>query len=151
MDNLPRRVLDRTWPNLGAKTAENDPKMAAQDDPKSTKNRRQKMIKFLIEKRSVPAIHFARPGGMRWPPGGIIGGAKDSLFEICRYLRHIMALRCTDLGCRSSTLCSSTSWRAADLIDFPLRGMTAARLFLASGEGFREEIHGTLVSMLEKG
>ena len=59
---------------------------------------------------------MGRPGGMRWPPGGIIGGAKDSLFEICRYLRHIEALRCTDLGVRSSTLCSTPTGRAADCL-----------------------------------
>ena len=35
---------------------------------------------------------------MRWPPGGIIGGAKNSLFEICRCLRRIMALRFGDLA-----------------------------------------------------
>ena len=38
-------------------------------------------------------VFLGRPGGMRWPPGGIIGGAKNSLFEICRYLRHVRALR----------------------------------------------------------
>ena len=92
-DKLSRRVLDRTWPNLAAKSAENDPKMAPQDDPKSTQNRCQKMIKMLIENKSVLVIHLGRPGGMRWPPGGIIGGAKNSLFEICRCLRHIRALR----------------------------------------------------------
>ena len=80
-DKLSRRVLDRTWSNLVAKRAENDPKMAAQDDPKSTKNRCQKMINILIEKKSVLVIHLGRPGGMRWPPGGIIGGANDSPFS----------------------------------------------------------------------
>ena len=114
VDKLARRVLDRTWPNLAAKSAENDPNLAPQDDPKSTKNRCQKMIEILIEKKPVLVIHLGRSGGMRWPPGGIIGGAKDSLFEICRYLRHIMALRCTDLGCRSRTLGSAPTGRAAD-------------------------------------
>ena len=51
-DKLPRRVLDRTWPNLAAKSAENDPKMAPQDDPKSTKNRCQKMIEILIDNKT---------------------------------------------------------------------------------------------------
>ena len=120
VDQLSRRVLDRTWPNLGAKRAENDPKMGAQDDPKSTQNRRQKMINILIEKRTNFEIHLGRPGGMRWPPGGIIGGAKDSLFELCRYLMHIMALRFGDLalasafGVRSSTPGSAPPGRAAD-------------------------------------
>ena len=78
------------------------------------------MIEILIENKSVPAIHLGRPGGMRRPPGGIIGGAKDSLFELCRYLMHIMALRFGDLafasafGCRSSTLGSAPPGRAAD-------------------------------------
>ena len=56
------------------------------------------MIEILIEKRAAVPLLLGRPGGMRWPPGGIIGGAKDSLFEICRYLRHIMALRCRVLA-----------------------------------------------------
>ena len=49
VDKLPRRVLDATWPNLGAKGAENDPNLGPQDDPKSTKNRVQKMMKILID------------------------------------------------------------------------------------------------------
>ena len=48
-DQHPRRVLERTWPNLGAKSAKNDPKMAPQNDPKSIKKRCQKMIKILID------------------------------------------------------------------------------------------------------
>ena len=99
VDKLSRRVLDRTWRNLAAKSAENDPKMAPQNDPKSTKNRCQKMIEILIEKRTNFVGHLGRPGGMRWPPGGIIGGAKNSLFELCRYLKYIMALRFGDLAC----------------------------------------------------
>ena len=98
VDKFSRRVLDRTWPNLAAKSAENDPKLALQNDPKSTTNRCQKMIEMLIEKSTNFMRLLGRPGGMRWPPGGIIGGAKDSLFEICRYLRHIMALRCRVLA-----------------------------------------------------
>ena len=82
VDKLSRCVLDRTWPNLAAKSAENDPKLATQNDPKSTKNRCQKMIEILIEKKGGRVVFLGRPGGMRWPPGGIIGGAKDSLFEI---------------------------------------------------------------------
>ena len=74
---LSRRVLDRTWPNLAAKSAEHDPKMASPNDPKSTKHRRQQMSKILVEKRTNFEIHSGRPGGMRWPPGGIIGGSKN--------------------------------------------------------------------------
>ena len=48
VDKLSRHVLDRTWPILEAKSAENDPKLAPQDEPKSSKNRVQKMIKILI-------------------------------------------------------------------------------------------------------
>ena len=54
VDKLSRHVLDRTWPNLAAKSAENDPKMAPQNDPKSTKNGCQKMIKIWIDfKRAI--------------------------------------------------------------------------------------------------
>ena len=51
------------------------------------------MIGMLIELRPHVPLLLSRPGGMRWPPGGIIGGAKNSLFEICRCLRHIRASR----------------------------------------------------------
>ena len=37
VDELSGHVLDRTWPNLAAKSAEHDPKMAAQNDPKTSK------------------------------------------------------------------------------------------------------------------
>ena len=70
-DKLSRRVLDRTGPNLAAKSAQNDPKMAPQNDPKSTKHRCQKMIKVSIEKIAQGTIHLGRPGGLRWPPGGL--------------------------------------------------------------------------------
>ena len=49
----PKRVLKPTWPNLAAIMAENDPQMGPQDEPKSTKNRCQKTIKILIEKRTA--------------------------------------------------------------------------------------------------
>ena len=87
MGRLPRRVLDRTWHDLAFKSAKNDTNLAPQNDPKSTKNRCQKTIKILIDKKTFPPIHFGRPGGMRWPPGGIIGGAINLLFELCRYLK----------------------------------------------------------------
>ena len=66
--------LDPTWPILEAKSAENDPKLAPPNDPKSIKNRCQKMIKILIELRADVPLLWGRPGGMRWLPGGIIGG-----------------------------------------------------------------------------
>ena len=99
VDKLSKHVLDRTCPNLAAKRAEHDPNMAPQNDPKSTKNRCQKSIEILIDNKTNFMIHFGRPGGMRWPPGGIIGGAINLLFEICWYLKHIMALRFGDLAC----------------------------------------------------
>ena len=87
---------------MAAKSAENGPKMAPQNDPKSTKNRCQKFIELLIDNKTNWGQIFGRPGGMRWPPGGIIGGAKNSLFELCRYLKHIMALRFGDLAFASA-------------------------------------------------
>ena len=81
VDKLPRRVLDATWPNLGAKSAENDPNLAPQDDPKSTQNRRQKTIEILIDNKTNFERRLGRPGGMRRPLGGIIGGVKNSAKE----------------------------------------------------------------------
>ena len=78
VDKLPRRVLRRTWPNLGAKSAENDPNLAPQDDPKSSKNRVQKMIKILIDFKTAGPAFLDPTDGMRRPPGGIIGGLKNS-------------------------------------------------------------------------
>ena len=40
-------------PNLAAKSANNDPKMDPQNDPKSTKNQHEKIIKILIEKKTI--------------------------------------------------------------------------------------------------
>ena len=81
VDRLPRRILNRSWPILAAKSAENDPNLAPQDDPKSTKNRCRKSIEILIDNKTNFVGHVGRPGGMRWPPGGIIGGSKHSHFE----------------------------------------------------------------------
>ena len=74
VDKLARHVLDRTWPNLAAQSAENDCKMAAQNDPKSTQNRCQRMIEIWNEKRTNFVQYLGRPGGMRWPPGEILEG-----------------------------------------------------------------------------
>ena len=74
VDKLPSRVLDATWPILAAKSAENDPNLAPQDDPKSIKNRVPKMIKILIEKKRRGMRLVGPTGGMRRPPGGILGG-----------------------------------------------------------------------------
>ena len=80
-DKLSKRVVDRTLPNMLAKRAENDPKVTFQNDPKSSKNRCKKTIEILIGKKAALAIHLGRPGGMRWPPGGIIGGFKYSFLR----------------------------------------------------------------------
>ena len=75
---------------------------------------------------------LGRPGGMRWPPEGIIGGAKNSLFELGEYLMHVMALRYGDLavasasGSRSSTPCSAQMTGAGGGLTSPRR-ITAAR------------------------
>ena len=61
-------------PNLVAKSPENDPKMTPQDDPKSIKNRCPKMIKILIAFKTDFMRFFGPAGGMRRPPGGILGG-----------------------------------------------------------------------------
>ncbi len=74
VDKLARRVFDRTWPDLAAKKAQNDPNLAPQDDPKSTLNRVQKMIKISIDFKTAAGRFLESPGGMRGPPGGIIGG-----------------------------------------------------------------------------
>ena len=89
-DKLSRRVFDSTEPHLAAKSAENDPKMASQNDTKTTQNRCPKMIKILIDFKIGATLFLKRPGGMRWPPGGIIGGAKNTLFQIFE-IWHIMA------------------------------------------------------------
>ena len=76
VDTLPRRVLGRTWPNLGAKSAKNDPKMAPQNDPKSIKKRCPKMIKILIDYKRGSARFGGWPGGLRGALGGKQGGGK---------------------------------------------------------------------------
>ena len=80
-DKLSRRVLDPTWPILEAKRAENDPNLAPQEDPKSTKNRLQKIIKILIDFKTAGMRFLGPTGGMRRAPGGIIGGVKNSARE----------------------------------------------------------------------
>ena len=125
---LSRGVLDRTWPNLNTKSAENDPNLALQDGPKSIKNRCAKIVEILIDFKTAAGCFLGPPGGMRWPPGGIIGGSKNypaglwfCILKICRCLRHIMALRFEDLksidwafGFLSDTRCSTPTGRAAD-------------------------------------
>ena len=76
-DKLSRCVLDRTWPNLAAKRDQNDPKMVFQNNSKSIKNRCQKVIENLIDNKTPRGGFLGLSGGMRWPPGGIIGGSKN--------------------------------------------------------------------------
>ena len=74
VDKLSRRVFDRTWPLLASKSAKNDPKMAPQNDPKSIKNRCQKMIKILIASKRPKARSRGPSGGVRGALGGNIRG-----------------------------------------------------------------------------
>ena len=80
------------------------------------------MIEILIAKKSARVVFLGRPGGMRRPPGGIIGGAKNSLFELCRYLNISWLynleiwLVASASGDRSGTPGSAPPGRAADLI-----------------------------------
>ena len=142
-DKLSRRVLDRTWANLAAKSAENDPNLAPQDDPKSTKNRVQKMIEILIELRTHVPLLLIRPGGMRWPPGGIIGGANDSLFELCRYLNILWLehfqiwLVASASGVRSGTLGSAPPGRAADFLIQAFHAFRQSRFRLSAHQLIR--------------
>ena len=80
-DQLSRRILDRSWPILAAKKAENDPNLGPQDGPKSIKNRVQKMINILIDFKTAGMRFLGPTGGMRRPPGGIIGGLENSAKE----------------------------------------------------------------------
>ena len=59
-DKLSERILGQTWPNLGTQMAENDSKLAPQNDPKSIENRSRKMIEMLID--------FGAILGRRWRP-----------------------------------------------------------------------------------
>ena len=81
VDKLSRRVLDRTWPNLAANTAENDPKMAPQNDSKSIQNGDQKMIKISIEKKEAFVRLGGWPGGLRGALGGKTRGVKNAKDE----------------------------------------------------------------------
>ena len=81
VDQLSRRVLDPSWPILAAKSAKNDPNLAPQDDPKSSKNTVQNMIKILIDfKTAIPRL-LGPTGGMRSPQGGTLGRSKNSAKE----------------------------------------------------------------------
>ena len=85
-EKLSRHILDPTWPNLAAKSAENDPKMAPQDGSKSVKNGVPKMIKILIEKQPAIMGLGGWPGGLRWALGGKTRGVLDA--QDCRQLVH---------------------------------------------------------------
>ena len=52
-----------------------------QDDPKSIKNRLQKMIKILIDFKTASTRFLGSTGGMRDPPGGTLGRSKNSAKE----------------------------------------------------------------------
>ena len=74
VDRLSKRILDTFWPNLGANKAENDPKMAPQNDPKSIKNRCRKMIKILIDSKRAIARRLRALGGGPADCAGLLGG-----------------------------------------------------------------------------
>ena len=136
VDKLPRRVLDATWPNLGAKSAENDPNLAPQDDPKSIKNRVQKMIKILIDFKTAGMRFLVSTGGMRNPPGGTLGRSKNSAKEYLQYIAKNFEIlnRCL------TRPCSAPEGRAADLIASripPGRVMTKMRPGGEAKEGNR--------------
>ena len=82
VDELSRRVFDRTWRLLASKSAKNDPKMAPQNEPTSIQKRCPKMIKILIASKR-PRMHSrGRSGGLRGALGGNIRGvinANDAL------------------------------------------------------------------------
>ena len=81
VDKLARRVFDRIWLILAAKSAERETNLAPQDDPKSIKNRLQEMITMLIAFKTAGTRFLGRPGGMRRPQGGILGRSKNSAKE----------------------------------------------------------------------
>ena len=83
-DKLSRRVLDQTWPIWDPKKAENDPNLAPKTAPNRPKifpktNACQAFSenKILIDNKTNFMRRLGRSGGMRWPPGGIIGGSKN--------------------------------------------------------------------------
>ena len=92
---LAGHVLDRTWPNLDTKSAENDPKMAPQNDPESIKKRCQKMIKILIDFKRAIVRFGGWPGGLRWPLGGKTRGVRNaqdlSIIDVRRLLPQLLA------------------------------------------------------------
>ena len=69
-DKLPKRVY---LAQLGRQEKQN---MRPKWHHKTIPNRCQ-TIEILIEQKVLQMIHLGRPGGMRWPPGGITGGAEN--------------------------------------------------------------------------
>ena len=66
---------------MATNNAENDPKMAPQNDPKSIKNRCQKMINILIDYQEGFARFRGWPGGLRGALGGKTRGVKNASDE----------------------------------------------------------------------
>ena len=85
VDQLSRRVSDPSWRILASKSAKNDPKMAPQNDPKSTKNGCQKMIKILIDFKRAIVGFWGWPGGLRWPLGGKTRGVRNAQ-DLCKFM-----------------------------------------------------------------
>ena len=92
------------------------------------------MIKILIDFQDRHSADLGRPGGMRWPPGGIIGGSKNTLFEDLQVSKADLDLRVEiwhvdwALGDGSGTLGSAPPQApgAGGGLTSP-RGITAAR------------------------
>ena len=55
---------------MAAQSAQNDPKLGPQNDPRSIQNRVQKMIKNLIASKGEFMRLGGWPGGVRGPLGG---------------------------------------------------------------------------------
>ena len=145
-DKLSRCVLDRTWPNLAAESAENDPNMAPQNDQKSCPKNDQHLDRnksefcaTLAPARRNALASYKKKLLVNVPfQGGIIGGAKESLFEICRCLRHIKALRFTDFAVGLAR--SAPPLRCGRRIDFPKGDRRRPPAFWSSvlwGQAFR--------------
>ena len=91
-DKLPKRVLDPTWPNLAAKSAKNDPQMAAWEPlgaswapfgptwrwPKPHKNKMPKKDQLPDPSMSSLPPHL---GGFGKPKSIKIGTQDESKFE----------------------------------------------------------------------
>ena len=115
--------MDRSWPILAAKSAKNDPNLAPQDDPKSIKNRVQKMIKILIDfktgwhcifgpdRRNALASWRGPKGGPKTQPKNYAVRCRDLLLRSW----HLWPLQHLRLGVRDAVALAPAG-RAADCL-----------------------------------